>query len=116
MKKGHKAFKFKCSDEDPVRLWTDEIKKKCGDGIKIILDPNQRWNDVETTLRLMEGVDKNIMLGLEDPIQHEDVEGFKFLKQNLGIPLVQAYFIAIYTRYKRHNCICKIRCRRMDII
>lgn len=87
MTKGHKVFKFKCSDEDPVRLWTDEIKKKCGDGIKIILDPNQRWTDVETTLRLMDGVEKEIMLGLEDPILHEDVKGFKFLKENLGIPM-----------------------------
>ena len=87
MQVGYKVFKFKCSDEDPVRLWTEEIKKKCGYGIKIILDPNQRWNDVETTLRLMEGVDKDIMLGLEDPILHADVEGFKFLKDNLGIPM-----------------------------
>lgn len=87
MERGHKVFKFKCSDEDLVRLWTEEIKKKCGDGIKIILDPNQRWKDVETTLRLMEGVDKDIMLGLEDPILHADVEGFKFLKHNLGIPM-----------------------------
>lgn len=87
MQKGHKVFKFKCSDEDPVRLWTKEIKKKCGDGIKIILDPNQRWKDVETTLRLMEGVDNDIMLGLEDPVLHADVEGFKYLKQHLGIPL-----------------------------
>jgi muconate cycloisomerase len=87
MQAGYKVFKFKCSDEDPVRLWTEEIKKKCGYGIKIILDPNQRWNDVETTLRLMEGVDKDIMLGLEDPILHADVEGFKFLKENLGIPM-----------------------------
>lgn len=87
MQKGHKAFKFKCSDEDPVRLWTDEIRKKCGDGIKIILDPNQRWTDVETTMRLMEGVEKEIMLGLEDPILHADVEGFLYLKKNLGIPL-----------------------------
>jgi len=87
MQKGHKVFKFKCSDEDPVRLWTEEIKKRCGDGIKIILDPNQRWTDVETTLHLMEGVDKDIMLGLEDPILHADVEGFRFLKENLGIPL-----------------------------
>ena len=87
MQAGYKVFKFKCSDEDPVRLWTEEIKKKCGYGIKIILDPNQRWNDVETTLRLMEGVDKDIMLGLEDPILHADVEGFKFLKDNLGIPM-----------------------------
>lgn len=87
MQKGHKAFKFKCSDEDPVRLWTVEIKKKCGDGIKILLDPNQRWTDVATTLRLMEGVEKDIMLGLEDPILHADVAGFKYLRQTLGIPM-----------------------------
>lgn len=87
MQKGHRVFKFKCSDEDPVRLWTEEIKKKCGDGIRIILDPNQRWTDVKTTLHLMEGVEKEIMLGLEDPILHADIEGFKFLKQNLGIPV-----------------------------
>jgi L-alanine-DL-glutamate epimerase-like enolase superfamily enzyme len=87
MNKGHKAFKFKCSDEDPVRLWTKEIKKKCGDGIKIILDPNQRWIDVETTLKLMEGVEMDMMLGLEDPILHEDIAGFKSLKSNLGIPI-----------------------------
>lgn len=87
MQRGHKVFKFKCSDEDPVRLWTEEIKNKCGDGIKIILDPNQRWKDVATTLALMEGVDSNIMLGLEDPILHADVEGFKTLKQKLNIPL-----------------------------
>lgn len=87
MQKGHKVFKFKCSDEDPVRLWTEEIKKKCGYGIKILLDPNQRWTDVETTLRLMEGVETEIMLGLEDPILHADVAGFKYLKEKLGMPI-----------------------------
>ncbi len=87
MQKGHKVFKFKCSDEDPVRLWTDAIKKRCGDGIRIILDPNQRWTNVETTLKLMDGVDPAIMLGLEDPILHGDIEGFQYLKKNLGIPL-----------------------------
>jgi len=87
MEKGHKVFKFKCSDEDPVRLWTEAIRAACGDGIRIILDPNQRWNDVDTTLRLMDGVDKKIMLGLEDPILHADVEGFRYLRQELGIPL-----------------------------
>ena len=87
MEKGHKVFKFKCSDEDPVRGWTEAIRQRCGDGIQVILDPNQRWNDVETTLRLMEGVDKGIMLGLEDPIRHVDVEGYRYLKAELGIPL-----------------------------
>lgn len=89
MLKGHKVFKFKCSDEDPVRLWTEAIKKKCGDGIKIILDPNQRWHDVATTMHLMEGVESDIMLGLEDPILHADVEGFKYLKAHLGIPIIR---------------------------
>lgn len=87
MQKGHKVFKFKCSDEDPVRLWTEAIKEKCGDGIKVLLDPNQRWNDVTTTMKLMDGVDKNIMLGLEDPILHADIEGFSYLKKHLGIPI-----------------------------
>lgn len=87
MKRGHKVFKFKCSDEDPVRLWTDEIRAKCGDGIKILLDPNQRWTDVATTMRLMEGVDTEIMMGLEDPILHADIAGFKYLRKNLGMPL-----------------------------
>jgi len=87
MEKGHKVFKFKCSDEDPVRLWTEAIRQRCGDGIKIILDPNQRWNDVDTTLRLMEGVDNGIMLGLEDPILHANVEGYRYLKEKLGIAL-----------------------------
>lgn len=87
MQKGHKVFKFKCSDEDPVRLWTEEIKRKCGKGIKVLLDPNQRWNDVGTTMKLMEGVEMEVMLGLEDPVLHADVEGFKYLKKHLGIPL-----------------------------
>lgn len=87
MNNGHKVFKFKCSYEDPVRLWTEEIKRKCNGHIKIILDPNQRWKDVKTTLKLMDGVDKDIMFGLEDPIVHEDIAGFKYLRQTLGIPL-----------------------------
>lgn len=87
MQKGHKVFKFKCSDEDPVRLWTDEIRNKCGDGIKILLDPNQRWNDVQTTMQLMEGVDREIMLGLEDPILHADIAGFKYLQKHLAMPI-----------------------------
>ncbi len=87
MEKGHKAFKFKCADDDQVSRWTTAIQQKCGNGIKVLLDPNQRWRDVETTLRLVEGIDKELMLGLEDPIAHADVAGFKYLKEHLGIPI-----------------------------
>lgn len=87
MQKGHTVFKFKCSDQDPVKSWIEEIKKKCDQGIKVLLDPNQRWNNKETTMKLMNGVDPDMMFGLEDPVPHGDIKAFKYLKENLGIPL-----------------------------
>jgi muconate cycloisomerase len=87
MQRGHRVFKFKCSDTDAVRDWCEAIQKECGDGIKILLDPNQRWNDVETTLRLMSGVPPAQMFGLEDPIAREDYAGFRVLREELKIPI-----------------------------
>ncbi|GJM27445.1 MAG: mandelate racemase [Cyclobacteriaceae bacterium] len=87
MKKGHKVFKFKCSNDDPVRMWLEKIKQKCGTGIKIVLDPNQRWKDISTTLKMMEGVDTQQIFCLEDPILHEDFEGYKVLRKSLGVPI-----------------------------
>ncbi len=87
MQKGHQAFKFKCADDDDITLWLDAIKNKCGYGIKILLDPNQRWGDVATTLKKMKGVDPKLMLGLEDPIAHTDDEGLVYLKQHLEVPV-----------------------------
>jgi muconate cycloisomerase len=87
MNRGHRVFKFKCSDKDPVRIWSEKISEKCGSGIQLLLDPNQRWRDVETTLRLMEGVDPAIMFGLEDPVVRTDYPAFRILREKLGIPV-----------------------------
>src|SRR5207302_1296382 len=45
MERGHRVFKFKCSDTDPIRDWCARIQEACGDRIRLLLDPNQRWND-----------------------------------------------------------------------
>jgi muconate cycloisomerase len=87
MERGHRVFKFKCSDTDPIREWCAKIQEVCGDRIQLLLDPNQRWNDVATTQRLMEGVPRQMMYGLEDPIQRQDYKGFHDLRESLGIPL-----------------------------
>jgi len=87
MDRGHRVFKFKCSDTDPVRLWCESIVEACGTGIKILLDPNQRWRDVETTMRLMEGVPEGIMFGLEDPVGRHDYAAFRELRERLQIPI-----------------------------
>ncbi len=97
MRKGHRVFKFKCSDTDPVRDWSEKISEQCGNGIQLLLDPNQRWHDVETTLRLMEGVDPAIMFGLEDPVIRSDYKAFRMLREKLGIPI----FIHISLPYGR---------------
>lgn len=87
MQRGHRVFKFKCASDDSVRQWTEAIREKCGDGIRVLLDPNQRWNDVETTLRLMDGVRPETMYALEDPIRRADIPGFRVIREALGIPM-----------------------------
>jgi muconate cycloisomerase len=87
MERGHRVFKFKCSKEDPVREWIEAIDERCGGGIRVLLDPNQRWKDVATALRMMEGVKPESMFALEDPIERANLEGFCTLRERLGIPL-----------------------------
>lgn len=97
--RGHRVFKFKCADNDPIREWCDAIRQVCGDDIHLLLDPNQRWNDVATTLRLMEGVPPEIMFGLEDPVDRQDYASFREIKRQLGIPL----FIHISLPYRHQG-------------
>lgn len=99
MLRGHRVFKFKCSDTDSVREWCEAIEAACGDRIQVLLDPNQRWRDVETTRRLMEGVSNGIMYGLEDPIERQDYDGFRTLKRELDFPL----FIHISLPYRHQG-------------
>ena len=87
MSKGHRVFKFKCADDDSISDWFDHIHAVCKNEIKILLDPNQRWKDVETTLRLMKNVPSEMMFGLEDPIAHHDIKGYRFLKEQFSFPI-----------------------------
>jgi muconate cycloisomerase len=87
MQRGHRVFKFKCATGDSVRDWSEQIFARCGDKIRLLLDPNQRWVDVETTLRLMKGVRPESMYALEDPIERSNMQGFKELKSRLNIPI-----------------------------
>jgi muconate cycloisomerase len=87
MERGHRVFKFKCSSEDPVRDWIAAISERCNGGIRVLLDPNQRWHDAETTLRMMRGVDASMLAGLEDPVSRGDLDAFRRVRQELGIPM-----------------------------
>lgn len=99
LQKGFRVFKFKCSDKDPVKAWIDKIEERCGGKVRVLLDPNQRWNNVETTLKLMEGVKLSAMFGLEDPVDRQDYHGFRILKEKLGIPM----FVHVSLPYKHQG-------------
>jgi muconate cycloisomerase len=86
-RRGHRVFKFKCADGDPVAEWILAIRERCGESIRVLLDPNQRWRDVATTMRLMEGVPPGMMYGLEDPVERQDYAGFRELRERLDMPI-----------------------------
>jgi muconate cycloisomerase len=85
--RGHTLFKFKIDDTDAPAAWLDAIRATCGTEMKVILDPNQRWHDVATTRRLMEGVDRELLYCLEDPIDRQDYAGHRTIRRELGVPV-----------------------------
>lgn len=99
MLRGHRVFKFKCAETDAVGEWAKAIEAACGDKIQILLDPNQRWNDVETTRRLMKDVPSGQMYGLEDPIARQNYAGFRELREELDCPL----FIHVSLPYRHQG-------------
>ena len=87
LRRGHRVLKFKASDEDKIADLAAAVQSVCGNEIRLLIDPNERWHDAETTSRLMEDVDAAIMFGLEDPVDHADLEGLRKVHDDLGIPV-----------------------------
>src|SRR4029079_5278155 len=112
---GHRVFKFKCSSGDAVRDWSEQIFARCGDRIRLLLDPNQRWHDVETTLRLMKGVRPESMYALEDPVDRANMEAFKELRQKLGIPIFMHIALPyLHQGQRKEDLIAALRLRCAD--
>lgn len=86
--RGHRVFKFKCAAGDNLPEWFAAIRERCGDQIKILLDPNQRWSTVDGTRQAMAGVPREMMFGLEDPIDRQDYAGYRTLREELKVPML----------------------------
>ena len=79
-KKGFDCIKFKCAHTDPVVEWCQAIREACGADFKIILDPNQRFENIPTARRLADDLAAvGDVLCLEDPIARWDLESLAFL-------------------------------------
>ena len=86
--KGFNCIKFKCAHTDPVVDWCEAIYAVCGPDFKIILDPNQRFENVSTARQIALRLEKiGNVLCLEDPIARWDLESLAFLRRSIAVPL-----------------------------
>lgn len=86
--KGFDCIKFKCASTDPVMEWCRAVRDACGPDFSIILDPNQRFENVPTARRLADGLAEvgNVRC-LEDPIARWDLASLAYLRSRIRIPV-----------------------------
>lgn len=86
--KGFDCIKFKCAHTDPVAEWCEAIRDACGPQFRVILDPNQRFENVPTTReKAAELARAGNVLCLEDPIARWDLESLAMVRQMISIPI-----------------------------
>ena len=86
-KQGFDCIKFKCDLEDDVVGWCREIAQ-AAPGMKVILDPNQRWEtggDARRLLRALEAIDN--VLALEDPLPRWMLQEYAELRRCSAVPI-----------------------------
>lgn len=85
---GFTSIKFKCAADDPVVEWCEAIRETCGPGFTVILDPNQRFENTATALRLAAKLaEVGNVLCLEDPIARWDLLSLSDLRKRCPIPI-----------------------------
>lgn len=87
-KQGYDCVKFKCDLEDNVIGWCEAIASSAP-GMKVILDPNERWDYASEARQRIEKL-KNIgnVLCLEDPIPRWKLTEYASLRKSGPIPIV----------------------------
>lgn len=86
--KGFTCIKFKCTHTDPVVEWCEAIKDACGPDFRIILDPNQRFENLPIARKMADRLAKaGNVLCLEDPIARWDLESLALLRKLTPIPI-----------------------------
>lgn len=85
---GFTHIKFKCNLQDAVAQWCECISTACGDGMAVILDPNERFESPAHAERIAHQVEKiGNVLYLEDPIARWDFESWVYLRSKISVPL-----------------------------
>lgn len=91
---GIHCIKFKCSLEDDVVEWARLIRDACGDAMRIILDPNERWEELRHATSIATELEKvGNVLCIEDPLPRGDLGAYAELRARTRIPV--AFHVAL---------------------
>ncbi len=85
---GYDCLKFKSDLEDDVVGWCEEIKRT-SPAMKVILDPNERWENSGEVRKRIDGLNEaGNVLCLEDPIPRWQLNEYSRLRSYGSIPIV----------------------------
>lgn len=96
---GYTSLKFKCDLEDDVAGWCEEVRRAAPD-MQIILDPNERWENMANVKRLLPRLQAvGNILCLEDPLPRWMLGEYARLRQMTDIPI----FMHVSLPYVSHG-------------
>jgi muconate cycloisomerase len=89
MQRGFDAIKFKCNQHDDVSAWAREVQNRCGPNMKMIFDPNQRWDPLDFAAEEMQKLNRGgfNVLGIEDPVDRKKLGDYRKLRE-IGMKVV----------------------------
>ena len=86
---GFDCIKFKSDLEDDVVAWCRTISESAP-GMKVIIDPNQRWENAFEVRKRLDGLNEiGNLLCLEDPIPRWQLNELASLRQYSSVPMVR---------------------------
>lgn len=114
-KQGYTCIKFKADLEDDAVGWAEQIASHAP-GMKIIYDPNQRWENMASVKPIIRGLEQvgNTLL-LEDPIPKWMIPDYADLCRFSAIPITQHIALPyVYQGQRVHDIIALIQQRAAD--
>jgi muconate cycloisomerase len=112
---GYRCIKFKADLEDDVVGWSEAIASHAP-GMKIVYDPNQRWENTGYAKAIIRDLEKvgNILL-LEDPIPKWMMLDYAELRKFSSIPITQHISLPyVYQGQRVHDVINLIQHGAVD--
>ena len=85
---GLRMIKFKCSLDDDVVAWAAAIRSVCGDRIEVVLDPNERFEEMRHAVRIARALEEiGNVAALEDPLPRWDLDAYAELRRRTTVPI-----------------------------